>query len=870
MKTLKICFIFLLLEISLIAQDCSEKQGNIWVFGNQALVDFNSNPPTVSSNSSINTFEGCSIFNDIDGNLLFYTDGQKVYDRNHNQMPNGSGLLGNGSATQSGVIVPIPGDDQSFYIFTVGNNVFDHGLRYSIVDLSLNNGLGDINDSKNVLIEEKTIERIAAVQHCNNRDFWLTAHNWETNTLNVYRITETGLDTAPAGSYDIGVGENKAFGQLKFSSDGSKLAMASGNKNRFEVFDFDTESGSISNQVILFDENFFGPYGVEFSPNNRFLYGTNLDSIARVMQFDLSSGNSVDILDSKVILSQIPDRYHFGALQLAPDGKIYIARNAEFFNHFLSAIRFPDLAGTDAGFEEEAIILADGSSCKLGLPNFISSYFYTNTLEVSGPTLVCDRSETLTYKALFEPNCSIDSSKWKIAGGAVSMTSEEDSITIQFLESGNFEITFEQFHSCGIDSNTINVLVEEPLNVETEIQPSCEGNSNGSIILLATGGQEPYEYIWDIPLANDPMAESLPAGSYPVTISDANSCRVFEVIQIPEAPAIEIEKVINHIDCFGEATGAIEILASGCAPLSYVWDDGRTSSTIDDLLPGSYFVTITDCYGCEAVEEIGINQEAEIIIESTVSIPTCFGDVDGQITIDSILGGVPPFEISKDGSYFDSLRTFPFIIQNLSADLYEYLIRDANGCLVSREIEVLAPIDLELTLSDNQIIELGDSIQILIDTNFDWDSLVVKGDDGFECFNCVDFFITPTNTVNLIVTGYDIFGCSTTSEILVTVEKSRRLFMPSAFSPNEDGINDKYWVFAGADVQEVSSLQIFDRWGGLAYRIDDLDLNNSQTDGWDGTISNKMASVGVYVAVANVKFIDGKELVFSQEVTLLR
>ena len=132
----------------------SQGPSNIWYFGNQAGLSFSTNPPTALTNSAMSAFEGCATISDDNGNLLFYTNGSLVWNRNHAPMPAGNGLFGNGAATQTAIIVPGPQSTTKYYIFTVDTNGGPRGLCYSEVDMSLNGGLGDV-----------TVKNIQLIKH---------------------------------------------------------------------------------------------------------------------------------------------------------------------------------------------------------------------------------------------------------------------------------------------------------------------------------------------------------------------------------------------------------------------------------------------------------------------------------------------------------------------------------------------------------------------------------------------------------------------------------------------------------------------------------------------------------------------------------
>lgn len=166
------------------SQTSEIKRTNHWYFGNGAGIDFSSGTAVADTTGNLHTYEGCSSMSDINGNLLFYTDGDTVWNKNHLPMPNGTGLMGcgnYGSSANAGLIVPKPNNTDIFYIFTTDcqenftNFQQNKGFRYTVIDMNLNGGLGDVI-SKNNLLFTPSVEGIAATKHCNGTDIWIVAH----------------------------------------------------------------------------------------------------------------------------------------------------------------------------------------------------------------------------------------------------------------------------------------------------------------------------------------------------------------------------------------------------------------------------------------------------------------------------------------------------------------------------------------------------------------------------------------------------------------------------------------------------------------------------------------------------------------------
>ncbi len=357
----------------------AQKEAAIWYFGENAGLDFNSGTPVVINNGQLNTNEGCASISNESGELLFYTDGITVWDKNHNIMPNGSGLLGDPSSTQSAIITPKPNNADIYYIFTVDVEAGTNGLRFSELDLNLNGGNGDITSIKNVLLKSPVTEKISAISHANGTDLWVVTHAWNNNDFLSYKITETGVNTIPivssVGSIHTGSTSN-SIGYLKMSPNGEKIAIAKWSNNSFvEVLDFDDTTGLVSNPILInnvfYNGDTAGAYGIEFSPDGNLLYvsDTNISGSSKIHQFNISLNDQISIINSDNIIYDGSD--FIAALQLAIDGKIYLANgNSEY----VDVINNPNNIGATANYNNRDLFL-NGRLCIFGLPPFIQSFF---------------------------------------------------------------------------------------------------------------------------------------------------------------------------------------------------------------------------------------------------------------------------------------------------------------------------------------------------------------------------------------------------------------------------------------------------------------------------------------------------------------
>lgn len=372
----KIYFITLFFLLATISSSSQENNANIWYFGMHAGLDFNTGVPVVLNDGEISTKEGCSSVCDENGSLLFYTNGSYIWNAQHEVMPNGSALMGDSSATQSSIIVPKPGYDVNntiYFVFTVDNfqDNLENGFRYSVVDMNLDGGNGDvISTEKNILLHDQVPEKVCAVMHSNNNDVWVITHDWGSNDFLAYLLTEDSLNTTPIitsiGGFHGGDYRN-AVGYMKATVDGTKIGVAFpvstyGTNGNFEVFDFDRNSGILSNARIA--DNQYRPYGLEFSPDGTKLYCTSItwtSSVpSKIHQFDLEAA---DFEASKLNIETSYSENIMG-LQLGPNGKIYVSLN---YNEYLSCINDPNNSGTNCNYVEQAILL-DSGVCRYGMP----------------------------------------------------------------------------------------------------------------------------------------------------------------------------------------------------------------------------------------------------------------------------------------------------------------------------------------------------------------------------------------------------------------------------------------------------------------------------------------------------------------------
>ena len=444
----------------------SQGEANIWYFGINAGIDFNSGSPVALTNSQMITDEGCAVLSNASGQLLFYTDGSTVWNKNHQVMQNGSGLLGHHSSSQSATIIQKPGSTNLFYVFTIDAEGGINGFRYSVIDISLDNGLGAIT-TKNILIQTPICEKISIVKHANGIDFWVLTHGIN-NTFYSHLVTPSGVSSSPIISnvgFDLGASIYGSVSQgiMKLSPDGTKLAICHTGFQMVELLDFNAVTGIISNPRVIMTgmSSWDNYYGVEFSPNGKVLYVTS-ESLGDIYQFDLTASN---IASSKI---DIPTSYSFlGALQIGPDRKIYLSSVG---SSSLSVINKPDVLGLGCDFQNSVVDLG-GKFCYLGLPSFNQSFFFTAEIEFEDACLGNNSSMSLISDQ------TILSASWDFGDGFTSNTINP---THLYTNAGAYKVSVTATTAIGTITKTGYIIISEaPIASQPQNLLICDNDNNG-------------------------------------------------------------------------------------------------------------------------------------------------------------------------------------------------------------------------------------------------------------------------------------------------------------------------------------------------------------------------------------------------------
>ncbi|HRC32024.1 MAG TPA: T9SS type A sorting domain-containing protein [Bacteroidia bacterium] len=558
----------------------AQKEATKWYFGNNAGLDFISGVPVPFSGSAMTMLEGVASIADTAGNTLFYTNGFQVWNKNNVVMPNGNGLSGNNNSAQAAIIIPVPNSASQYYIVTTpsnGNGTMD----YSLVDMNLQGGLGDVT-TKNVPLFNNSTEKVTSVQHANGIDIWLIGHEWNTNNFYSFQITPAGINPAPVVT-SIGSVHNGVLGfagYMKASHNGTKIAYAiTISLNIVELLDFDIATGIPFNPITF--TNIQEAYGLEFSPDDSKLYATS-ENPQILYQWDVNAGSPAAIIASQLAINASQGNEAFAALQLAPDGKIYLANR---FSTMMGVINNPNDAGLACNFVDDVFSLPFGSN-QYGLPNFFQSYFDTIPASGTAPLVAFQSSDTvLCEKSAIDffdlSSGSPTNWNWYFPGAVPDTSTLQNPAGIYYASYGTFPVTLTVSNSFGQDSLTILSFITV---VPNPTQPVITQTGND----LCAPPFIYYQWFYNgttIPQATNQCYTPTQPGSYYVLVTDTNGCQ-----------GASLSVVITNLENANSPFGSVSITPN------------PVTNNFILTLSGTYFETlnleISDAQGKKVYDEI--------------------------------------------------------------------------------------------------------------------------------------------------------------------------------------------------------------------------------------------------------------------------
>jgi len=660
----------LILLISLCTS--AQKESYNWMFGSKAGITFNASPPSGLLTSQMDVIAGCATISDSAGNLLFYTNGIDVWNRNNIRMPNGYGLKGDPvRSTQSAIIIPKPASKEIYYIFTVDASYHDpgdppDGLNYSIIDLTANNGLGDVIQ-KNISLNPYAFEKLTACIHKNNTDVWVVSREFYDAKYVAYLVTSSGVSSVAVESPSLiyyGINE-WVKGYLRFNPAGN-LLIDVGAFDDNELSHFDYSTGFI--QPIF---KFYVPlqsYGTEFSPDSKYLYITGLSSTTnKILQYDLTNLDPIIFKNSYRIISA----YEGGAIQSAPDGKLYVAREDI---GWLGVINRPSQFDTNCQYRPNGVFL-EGRLCKKGLPTFVQNYFLRFTF------IGTCAGQSFVFTPNFNP--TPDSIHWSFGDPLSGMadTSTLLSPSHTFTSAGKFTVTVFVHYPDGRTEETSREVTVAGLP-QPNLGPDltiCKGTS----VQLNPGNFT--SYLWNTGSTSQTLNIS-DTGYYRVEVVNDTGCINRDTLHLSwfRQPTIDESKLNVAPTTCNAATGAITgIVVDGLQPVIYEWKNGGGTILGHDpdlyhLPVDNYILSVTDSAGCTTqLKTYTIKNVGDSLILSVDKQASHCGLNNGSITVNATAGLADMLFYAIDTNQFMANGG---LFTGLPPGDYQVWVKDSLGC----------------------------------------------------------------------------------------------------------------------------------------------------------------------------------------------
>ncbi|MBN8701552.1 MAG: PKD domain-containing protein [Bacteroidetes bacterium] len=851
----------------------SSKSNNNWFFFNNNGLDFSGANPVFVGGGQMNpsTGEGGATISDPKtGALLFYTNGQTIYNANHAVMTNGNGILSGVSATESALIIPNPGNIKQYYVFTSsGASSGSQGYRYSIVDMSLSGGLGSVT-TKNAALFLKSgfqsevlkgaVKKVA--ENCNLAEYWVIVPTSQ-DTFRTYLVSSSGIAAPVISSLAnpaVAKKMNRAVMGSAISPNRRMYAVIEGTVsstqyNRIRLVDFDLNTGILSNQQII-EPGIEQLYGIAFSPDNTKLYAGGKNYI---IQIDLTNNN---------FPTYIPVSGLVASMQLAPNNKVYFVRPD---STWLSEIQNPNNPGLSCNLIVNSIYM-NGNKLRYGLQNAAPIHFSIpdtaqSNLSVNLTPSQCSLTLPIVNLSdtLSKPPCTFYTNdtlryQWSFGDGGTSNVYNPGIHTYSVAGTYSVQLVVSRPRTCTADTfiTTANAVVP-PAVASVTLSSFCDSTF--------------FKNNWY--LNSSTVLDTLIAASY----SGCDSVVQYNLVIHKSNNIASISTIV----CGGYTSPAGKIYTQS----------------------GIYKDTIATYLGCDSIITINLSVTANAILNNSLTA-SCDSVLfkskwyyTNQVVSDTAIGVAPGGcdsivnttiqinnSIATNGNVniCNGQSVFIHGISRSTSGVYSGNFLRSNGCdsISNINLSVLAPIQSTVSVSacDSAFVKGAwqYTSQLVKDTLFGasatgCDSIVVTDitilTAPIALVSPVTASVYPGNSLVLqssLAAAYLWDGGETTASITITPTQNDdycvkafngscfdtacafvyvldcdagKLFIPNAFSPNGDKENDVLCIY-GTECFGSFEFSVYDRWGALVFKTTDL------MQCWDGTDGGKKLNTAAF------------------------
>ena len=669
---------------------------NSWYFGQMAGLDFDTQPPTALVDSNrMDSPAAASTISDINGDLLFYTNGVTVWNRDHDIMTNGTDIGGDSTSVQGVMIVPVPDDETLFYIFYTDKvwSDYSYDLKYAAVDIKRDTARGE------VIIKDKSLymnstERMTATGFGGGLT-WLITHEYGNKVFRAYPITANGIGPPAmsiAGSEHRFSEERNGTGQMKLAASGLRLGVALQDSvdNYLELFEFVDSTGMVTNFIQIDIEEPIPSliYGVGFSSSLEKVYVTTNNNGSKIIQYDLDSIDAptaeADIMASKFELGTSAEE--FGALQTGPDGVMYLAIDSAAA---VGGVTNPNGDDDQSQFNETYVNLG-GRTSRLGLPNFVqnqSSPPQTPGISVNN---VC-HGQTVNFAG--SGTSDIDQYFWTFGDGASAAAQDTSHV---YNAPGTYNVGLRITNRCGLDTTLVETVTIFQVPVRPTV-PDVVAICDGPVTLEAWPVDTTFTYTWSTGDTTRTISVSQPS-TIQVFLTNQDGCSSETVEVLVGDGRATVALGPDRVIC---QNSFIDPLDAGNPGASYVWTvngapTGNLTRTqaISTNVAGSFeFIAavtdpITFCVGRDTVL-ITVNPQPAFNLTPT-NTSGC-GLSDGEINVNVLDAGSFTYSLLGPSSIPTSSLTGPGSVDLTGLLAGTYFVNVTNtvsGCSNVQSVNV--------------------------------------------------------------------------------------------------------------------------------------------------------------------------------------
>lgn len=426
------------------------------------------------------------------------------------------------------------------------------------------------------------------------------------------------------------------------------------------------------------------------------------------------------------------------------------------------------------------------------------------------------------------------------------------------VPAGVYDVLVRDANNCAATNSTTIYQSAAIIISDSTGDVKCYGGNEGTISLSVTGGAAPYSYQWSNTATSQNLS-NITAGSYSVTVSDAQHChKVVSNILVNQPQQFSANALTYPAGCSGTG-GAVHLgVSGGTPPYSYLWSTNDSAEFVHDLDAGTYTVTVLDVHGCSLTKSATVSEAQPLMLQAAVHPTSCPEVSNGNIQL-TAAGGTPAY--SYDWSNGDNTAT----IEQLAIGIYTVTVNDVHHCSVTASYQVLYDYTLTAQANASQTTTAGQAITLTGQASEDHHNTYSWSPSfGMQCSSCDVTQAIPSSSTTYTFLVKDENGCSATDTVAIEVKAVSSLFVPNAFTPNNDGNNDVLQVYGDMSTVEYFEFQIFNRWGEKVYET------NSPRFTWDGSYRGSPSENGVYIYLMKTVFIDGSKSDYKGSITLIR